>query len=50
MARTAVGTSRPRVWRHSTCKLAGGVSMVRIDKEQPYRVCEDTPVGDIRVL
>jgi hypothetical protein len=43
MARTAVETSPPRVWRYSTSKLAGGVSTVRMAKEQP---CEDSG-GDI---
>ena len=42
MARTAVGISCPRVWCHSTSELAGGVSMVEMVKEQPYRTCEDS--------
>jgi hypothetical protein len=46
MARTAVGSSRPRVWYYSTSELAGGVSMVEVANEQPYRAREGTG-GDI---
>ena len=40
MARTAVRTSRPRVWCYSMNELAGGVSMVGVAKERPYRAYE----------
>lgn len=46
MVRTVVGISYPRVWCYSTSELTGGVSMVGMVKEQPYRAYEDSG-GDI---
>ena len=46
MARTAVGTSWPRVWCYGTSERTGGVSMVGMANEQLYGACEDTG-GDI---